>query len=88
MLAERNAHLKQGQTFALYGMLYTFARFFFENMRIDTAHEIGPLRVNAWVSVVLFVASTALFVWLRGHSPPQRRPGTPRWRCFATRSMR
>jgi phosphatidylglycerol---prolipoprotein diacylglyceryl transferase len=77
VLAERNAHLKQGQTFALYVMLYTFARFFFENMRIDTAHEIGPLRVNAWVALVLCIASTGWFIWLRRHSPPQRRPGTP-----------
>ena len=42
-----------------------------------SAHQIGPLRVNAWVSLVLCVASIGWFVWLRGHSPPQRRPGTP-----------
>ena len=47
--------LKLGQTFALYVALYTFARFFFENMRIDPAHEIAGLRINAWVSIVVFV---------------------------------
>ena len=47
--------MKQGQTFALYVILYTFGRFWFENLRIDPAHDIGPLRVNAWVSIVLFV---------------------------------
>ncbi|MFI5047297.1 MAG: prolipoprotein diacylglyceryl transferase [Acidimicrobiia bacterium] len=73
--AERRFRLHQGQTFALYIALYTFARFFFENMRIDPAHKIGPLRVNAWVSLVLFVAGVVWFVWLPAHTPLQRRPG-------------
>ena len=47
------AALKLGQTFALYVVLYTFARFWFENMRIDPAHEIAGLRINAWVSIVV-----------------------------------
>ena len=48
----------------------------FENLRIDPAHEIGPLRVNAWVSlVVCFVLGVGWFVWLGRHAPPQRRPG-------------
>jgi len=72
---EHRFRLREGQTFALYGALYTFARFFFENLRIDPAHEIGPLRVNAWVSIVVFVASVVWFVWLRGHAARQRRPG-------------
>jgi prolipoprotein diacylglyceryl transferase len=77
LLAERTARLRQGQTFALYVALYTFARFFFENLRIDPAHDIGPLRVNAWVSLVVCCAAVGWFVWLARHSPPQRRPGTP-----------
>ena len=55
--------------FALYVALYTFGRFFEELLRIDPAHELAGLRLNAWVSIVLFVASTAFFVWwqfLRG----------------------
>ena len=38
-LAERRGTTKLGQTFALYVALYTFARFWFENMRIDPAHD-------------------------------------------------
>jgi prolipoprotein diacylglyceryl transferase len=49
--------------FALYVSFYTFGRFFEELIRIDPAHEIGPLRLNAWVSIVLFVLSTAFFAW-------------------------
>jgi len=74
LLVEHRAGLKLGQTFALYVVLYTFARFFFENMRIDPAHEIAGMRVNAWVSVFLFVFGVGWFVWLGRHQPPQRRP--------------
>jgi prolipoprotein diacylglyceryl transferase len=77
LLAERRLRLREGQTFALYVALYTFARFWFENLRIDDAHEIGPLRVNAWVSVVVFAAAVVWFVWLGRHRPRQRPPGTP-----------
>ena len=55
--------------FALYVALYTLGRFFEELLRIDPSHELGPLRLNAWVSIVVFVAATAFFVWwqlLRG----------------------
>ena len=75
LLVEHRARLKIGQTFALYVALYTFARFFFENMRIDPAHEIAGLRVNAWVSVFLFLFGVGWFVWLGRHEPEQRRPG-------------
>jgi prolipoprotein diacylglyceryl transferase len=75
LLVEQRARLKLGQTFALYVVLYTFARFWFENMRIDPAHEIAGMRVNAWVSVFVFMFGVAWFVWLGRHEPLQRRPG-------------
>jgi prolipoprotein diacylglyceryl transferase len=74
LLAEQRAHLKIGQTFALYVVLYTFARFWFENMRIDPAHEIAGMRVNAWVSVFVCGFGIAWFLWLGRHEPRQRRP--------------
>lgn len=75
LFAERRFPLRKGQTFALYVALYTFARFWFENLRIDTAHDIGPLRVNAWVSLLLFLFAIAWFLWLGRHEPRQRQPG-------------
>ena len=75
LLVEHRARLKLGQTFALYVVLYTFARFFFENMRIDPAHEIAGLRLNAWVSIVVFLFGIGWFVWLGRHEPEQRHPG-------------
>ena len=77
LLAERTRKMHQGQTFALYVALYTFARFFFENLRIDPAHDLGPLRVNAWVSLVIFLVAGGWFVWLGRHTPLQRVPGSP-----------
>ena len=74
LLAERRLSLKQGQTFALYVILYTFGRFWFENLRIDPAHDIGPLRVNAWVSVALFAFGIWWFWWLGRHEPRQQQP--------------
>jgi prolipoprotein diacylglyceryl transferase len=76
LLVEHRVRLKRGQTFALYVVLYTFGRFWFENMRIDTAHHIGPLRLNAWVSIVVFLGGIGWFVWLGRHEGEQRRPGT------------
>ena len=75
LLVEKRVTLKRGQTFALYIILYTFGRFWFENMRIDTAHHFGPMRLNAWVSLVFFIAGIMWFVWLGRHQPPQRRAG-------------
>jgi prolipoprotein diacylglyceryl transferase len=75
LLVERRARLKIGQTFALYVALYTFARFFFENLRIDPAHEIAGMRLNAWVSILVFLLGVGWFVWLGRHEPEQRRPG-------------
>jgi prolipoprotein diacylglyceryl transferase len=49
--------------FALYVAIYTFGRFFEELLRVDPAHSFGGLRLNAWVSIVLFVCSVAFFVW-------------------------
>lgn len=77
LLVEKRATLELGQTFALYVILYTFARFWFENMRIDPAHHVAGMRVNAWVALFLFVFGIVWFVWLGRHEPPQRRPGDP-----------
>jgi len=66
--------------FALYVAWYCFGRFFEELLRIDPAHHIAGLRLNAWVSIILFVASVIYFVWRqrrvpgRGVREPRRTP--------------
>jgi prolipoprotein diacylglyceryl transferase len=49
--------------FALYVSYYCFGRFFEELLRIDPAHHFLGLRINALVSIVVFVISTGFFIW-------------------------
>ncbi len=59
--------------FALYVSYYCFGRFFEELIRIDPAHHFLGLRINALVSIVVFVISTAFFIWwqfIRRESAP------------------
>ena len=49
--------------FALYVSYYTFGRFFEELLRVDPSHHFLGLRINAWVSIVLFVLSTGFFIY-------------------------
>ena len=63
LLIDWRFRIRPPALFALYVSLYTFGRFFEELLRIDPAHEFAGLRLNAWVSVVLFVGSTAFFIW-------------------------
>jgi len=65
---ERRVQLKRGQLSALYVMGYTFGRFFLEHLRIDDANLILGFRVNAWVSVVAFLAGLGWFLWLGRNS--------------------
>ena len=63
LVLDRFIRFRPPALFALYVMLYTFGRFFEELLRIDPSHELGPLRLNAWVSIVVFVLATAFFVY-------------------------
>jgi prolipoprotein diacylglyceryl transferase len=59
--------------FALYVSYYCFGRFFEELLRIDPAHHFLGLRINALVSIALFVISTGFFIWwqfIRRESEP------------------
>jgi prolipoprotein diacylglyceryl transferase len=63
--------------FALYVSWYTFGRFFEELLRVDPSHELAGLRLNAWVSIILFAISTVFFVWWQffgGRTPGVRWP--------------
>ena len=67
--------------FALYVSLYTGFRFYLESLRIDPSEEIAGMRVNAWVALVLFILSTAFFVYwqfFRGRRDEPKRRGPRR----------
>lgn len=81
LLLDRRFRFRPPALFALYVALYTGFRFYLESLRIDPSHEILGLRVNAWVSAVLFVASVLFFVWwqfLRGGNRRRRARHTPK----------
>jgi prolipoprotein diacylglyceryl transferase len=60
---DRRFNIRRPALFALYVSYYCFGRFFEELLRVDPAHEFAGLRLNAWVSIVVFVLSTAFFIW-------------------------
>jgi phosphatidylglycerol---prolipoprotein diacylglyceryl transferase len=73
LVVERVWRIRPPALFALYVALYTVGRFFEELIRVDPAHEIGPLRLNAWVSIVVFVLSAGFFVWWQIIRPRRQR---------------
>ena len=85
LLLDRRFRFRPPALFALYVSVYTFGRFFEELLRIDPAHHFYGLRLNAWVSIGVFIVSTAFFVWWqffhRGEGEPksvkQREPTGP-----------
>ena len=58
----RRFRIRPPALFCLYVALYTFGRFFVELLRIDPAHHVAGLRLNAWVSILVFAAAAGVFV--------------------------
>jgi len=77
LLLDRRFRFKPPALFALYVSVYTFGRFFEELLRIDPSHHIAGLRLNAWVSIAVFVLSTAFFIWWQFFHRGRREPVPP-----------
>ncbi len=73
LLVDRLFRIRPPALFALYVAYYSIGRFFLEFLRVDRAHEFGPLRLNGWVALVFFVAGMAAFVWLQFLRPRRGR---------------
>ena len=67
---DRRFKIRRPGLFALYVSYYCFGRFFEELLRVDPAHHYLGLRLNAWVSIVVFFLSTAVFIWWQFIRPP------------------
>jgi prolipoprotein diacylglyceryl transferase len=65
VLVDRRWRQDHGRTFALYVMLYTVGRGFFESLRIDEAHHLLGLRLNEWTSLLVFLGGTAGYLLAR-----------------------
>ena len=73
LLLDRFYRFRPPALFALYIALYTGFRFFIEQLRVDPSKEWAGMRVNAWVALVLFVASVVFFVWWQFRGGRRRR---------------
>ena len=80
LLLDRRFRFKPPALFALYVSYYTAGRFVEELVRIDPAHHFAGLRLNAWVSLVVFACSTAFFVWWQFLRSDEGEPGERRLR--------
>jgi phosphatidylglycerol---prolipoprotein diacylglyceryl transferase len=65
-LVDRKLKLGRGRAFALYVMAYTAGRFWVEALRTDQAHHFLGVRVNDWVSIVVFLGALLYFVRIKG----------------------
>ncbi len=64
--ADHRRWLGRGQVFALYVMGYTVGRFWVEALRYDHANHILGMRVNSWVSILVFLGALGWFLAQRG----------------------
>jgi len=62
--------LRRGQAVSLYVAMYTFGRFFFENMRVDPASKLFGVRFNALLSAALCLGASAWFIVLARRPAP------------------
>jgi prolipoprotein diacylglyceryl transferase len=62
---DKRKPMRDGVLFAYYVAGYTAMRFFVEGLRIDPAHDVAGLRLNQWVSLVVFTAAVIVIVAMR-----------------------
>jgi len=65
-LLDRRYRFGRGRAFALYVMAYTVGRFWIESLRTDPANHLIGMRVNSWVSILVFLGALAYFLRFRG----------------------
>jgi len=73
--ADHRRLLGRGQVLALYVLGYTFGRFWVEALRADDANRILGMRVNSWMSILVFLAALAWFLRRRGAPRSVAEPG-------------
>ena len=76
ILVERRLDPAPGRLLAWYAAGYTALRFFIEGLRIDPAHSAGGLRLNQWVSLVVFALSVGFLLFDSRRSREASAPST------------
>ena len=72
--AGRRFHLRNGRLFALYVAAYTVGRAWVEALRVDHANHFLGLRINDWVSLVVFLGAVAFLLLSRHRDQEQAGP--------------
>ena len=85
LVVARRWRIRPPALFALYVAWYTFGRFLLEQLRIDPSGMFWGMRVNAWVSLVLFIASSLFFIYWQLYDGKLPRPGFRRTRSAPKR---
>ena len=65
VLRHRKQLFKQGEVFMLYLGWYSIVRFFVEGLRTDSLYLTSGIRVSQLLSLILFIAVIALFIYRR-----------------------
>ncbi|MDX8034866.1 prolipoprotein diacylglyceryl transferase [Lentzea sp. BCCO 10_0856] len=65
VLLDRKLRLGHGRAFAVYVAGYTLGRCWIELMRTDDATHVFGVRINVWVSILVFLGAVAYFVLAR-----------------------
>ncbi len=80
---DRRFTLKRPALFALYVVWYTTFRTFEEVLRIDPSNYFLHMRINFWVSLVVWIAAVFFFVWWQFIRQPSA-PHAPKPRKIET----
>jgi hypothetical protein len=62
---DRRLRLGHGRAFAVYVMGYTLGRTWIELMRTDDATHVAGVRINVWVSILVFLGGAVYFLLAR-----------------------
>lgn len=65
LLRHRKYLFKQGEVFMLYLGWYSVVRFFVEGLRTDSLYLTSGIRISQLLSLILFIAVIALFIYRR-----------------------
>jgi prolipoprotein diacylglyceryl transferase len=71
---DRRFTIRRPALFALYVAWYTTFRTFEEVLRIDPSNYFLHMRVNFWVSLVVWILSVSFFVWWQFFHEPSAKP--------------
>jgi len=85
LLVDRRWRIRPPALFSLYVAWYTFGRFLLEQLRVDPSGMFWGMRTNAWVSLVVFIASSLFFIYWQLYDGKFPRPTFRRRRAEAKR---